>query len=125
MAVPNKDTIDLIAEGHDNGPIRLYIIEERPWSISEESIEQLESKVTAYYNFIVSGKLHEKVPASIGRKSIVELHCQHEPPSEAAAIFPQIEALFARQNVGFKVIHVCMDYGEPNEIEVYPKAAKN
>lgn len=120
MAVPDTHTIDLIAEAHDQGPIRLYIIEDRPWSLSAKRVEELETKVTAYFNFIVSGQLHRKAPASIGRKCIVELHCQHEPPPEALAIFPQIEALFARQNVGFRVIHVCLDYGEPDEVEVYP-----
>jgi hypothetical protein len=120
MSLAEKDKIDLITESHGSGPVRLYIIEDREWELTVEGVEQLEAKVTAYYNFIMSGQLNEKMPEAIGKKRIVELHCQHEPPAKAFAIFPQIQTLFAQQNIGFKVIHVCLDYGEVEEIEVYP-----
>jgi len=110
----------MIAEGRENGPIRLLMLEDRGWTMSPEQIEQLEDKISAYYNFIDSGQLPRVVANSSGRKCIVELVCQHDPPPGLVKMFPQIAELFARLSVEFKVALVRSLDGESVEMPVFP-----
>jgi len=104
MGIEDIHKIDLVVEERDNGPIRLQMLEAREWSLSAERIEQLENKISAYYNFVESGQLTNQVPTAKGRKCVVELICQHEPPAKLISMFPQVRALFAQQKIDFRVV---------------------
>lgn len=104
MAIPDRHKIDIISKDQGNGAVRLLMIEDREWTLSSEQIEQLEDKVSAYYNFVAAGQLRQAMSSAVGKKCVVELHCQHEPPKQLMQLFPQIAAQFAKQSIVFRVI---------------------
>ena len=120
MAIEDAHKVDGIVEERDDGPIRLQMVEAREWSLSPERTEQLEDKISAYYNFVASGQLAKVLPAAKARKLVVELVCQHQPPAELSGMFPQVRSLFARQRIDFRVF-LTRDVGDsPAELQIYP-----
>ena len=106
MSIKDKNKIDAIADNPGDDSIRLLMMEEREWVFVPERLEQLEDKVSSYYNFVATGQLNRTLPASQGRKRFVELHCQYEPSEPFMVMFAQIAELFSRQSIGFRVILV-------------------
>jgi hypothetical protein len=120
MGLEDKHKIDAIVEDPDDGPVRLLMMEHREWTLSEEQIEQLEDKISAYYNFFVTGQLRKVLPSSVTKKCVVELHCQFEPPKKIMDQFPDVAALFAKQSIAFRVFLVRELGGSAATLPLYP-----
>jgi hypothetical protein len=120
MAIQDQHKIDSIVEGRGNGPVRLLMIEDREWALAPEQKEQLEDKISAYYNFVMTGQLRQTLPSSVGKKCVVELHCQHEPPKQLMQMFPQVAALFAKQSIDFRVFLMRSLDGSVAEMRLFP-----
>lgn len=120
MAIQDRDKIDVIVDDHGDGPVRLLMIEDREWKLSPEQMEQLENKISAYYNFVATGQLGQRLSCSWARKCVVELHCQYEPPKQLMQLFPQVTAQFAKQSIGFRVFLVRSLDGSAATLPLFP-----
>jgi hypothetical protein len=120
MAIQDTDKIDSIVEDRDGASVRLQMLEAREWSLSDVRIVELEDKISAYFNFIASGQLAKHVPKSTKAKVIVELVCQHEPPTEMLSMFPQVRLLFAQRKIDFQVIFARNLGGSLAELKIFP-----
>ena len=86
-AVFTSDVIDLVTITSDGKAIQLWIVQDEPWSGSEDQVVSLQDKINNYLSFALDGQLQESYPDAAGRSWRIVVHCQSGPPDSTTAEF--------------------------------------
>ena len=119
MSIENKNIIDLISGDLASPRLRLIMLEEGEWEMTPERLEQLEGKISTYYNYVMTGQLAQDRPSEVNLPIFVELHCAHKPPKQMIDLFRQVGDLLEKIRAVFVVYHVEYDDGERSMLKVF------
>ena len=83
MSVRQPDVIDFVARDPNTGDALLIMVEVRDWNSSPIATQQLDTKLAAYSEFILSGALARQFPETANRP--VRIQLDHFCPITEAA----------------------------------------
>jgi hypothetical protein len=87
MSIEQIDVVDLVGIEYTTGRATLTITDHLDWSENEgEHLLMLQEKLNAYFRFIESGEMEERIPATRGRSVLIRI-CAKYPPSPQASKF--------------------------------------
>lgn len=99
--IQDEYKIDLVAKSKE-GHAEIIIVEENPWSGSEEQITLLRSKVSSYLKFISSGQLYEMYPELRDKPTTILLMSDSELDSNTKIVFDEIEESLRKFNINLR-----------------------
>lgn len=130
--IANPAVIDLFALDPKTDEVLLAMHESRPWDGSDEQLHQLQEKLNAYVSFLLDGEMVAAHPELSGKRSRIELHCDHMPDDRALALLNLIHHQIALQEINLEVIVAqkegcgehcsCADAAHPRQINPNPPA---
>lgn len=119
MAIENPNVIDMISGDNSSPCVRLIMLEHREWEMTPERLGQLESKISAYFNYAASGQLAKDQPNADRLPLFIELHCAYSPPEKMVGLFSQAGDLFEKLRAVFVVYQVDYLQEDPQRVKVF------
>jgi hypothetical protein len=101
--VENPEIIDLITFDSKSGEVVLVILEERPWEISAQQLDQHDEKLNRYMIYILDGHLARDYPQYEGKPARIQLDCAEEPTPQAQRFLENVEHICGMNGVRFVV----------------------
>jgi hypothetical protein len=80
---PSK--IDLVSISADGSETLLHIVNDSPWTGSDDQVESLQSKIHNYVSFALDGQMHAAYPESVGLGWKIVINDQAGPPDARTA----------------------------------------
>ena len=102
MPVSKPDVVDVIGVNTLMNVVQLRMYEERDWWDTQTQVSELQRKINHYLSFVFGGELAE-TPEYRGKKIVVILHCQFQPPDEVNSVFHDLESQLHALNVLFEI----------------------
>jgi hypothetical protein len=102
--VEHAGVIDLFAVDAKRNEVLLVMNEPRPWDDSDLRLHQLQEKFNAYVSFLLDGEMLAAHPELTGKRSRIELHCDHMPDARALELLNLIHDQIALQEIAMEVI---------------------
>ncbi len=102
--VEHAGVIDLFAFDERRNEVLLVMKEARPWDDSDVRLHQLQEKFNAYVSFLLDGEMLAAHPELAGKRSRIELHCDHMPDARALELLNLIHDQIALQEIVMEVI---------------------
>ena len=102
--IANPEVIDLFGVDQKTSEVLLVMNEPRPWDGSHEQLHEMQEKFNAYASFILDGEMTEAHPELAGRKTRIELRCQHMPGREALELLQTIHDQLELQAIKVEVV---------------------
>ncbi len=102
--VEHAGVIDLFAVDAKRNEVLLVMNEPRPWDDSDLRLHQLQEKFNAYVSFLLDGEMLAAHPELAGKRSRIELHCDHMPDARALELLNLIHDQIALQEIAMEVI---------------------
>jgi hypothetical protein len=96
--------IDLFAHDPKTDEVVLVMEEARPWDGSDERLYQLQEKFNAYVSFLLDGEMAAAHPELVGKRTRIELRCEHMPDARALELLGLIHDQLAFQEIKMEVI---------------------
>lgn len=85
MPVSNPKIVDALSVDPASGVIELQMFEDREWIDVTQMLQDLQIKVNAYIDFVLSGQLYAK-PEYNARPVRIIVHFQFDPPSQVQEV---------------------------------------
>jgi len=102
--VEHAGVIDLFAVDAKRNEVLLVMNEPRPWDDSDLRLHQLQEKFNAYVSFLLDGEMFAAHPELAGKRSRIELHCDHMPDARSLELLNLIHDQIALQEIAMEVI---------------------
>jgi hypothetical protein len=104
----DPDKIDVVATA-PNGSVRLVVVQDQPWTGSDEELQSLRQKVHNYVAYAVDGQMHRDKPESQGHPwSIAVVSMAGAPDRRSAETLAQLQEAVPRHGGAF-THHVGLD----------------
>ncbi len=100
----NPGVIDLFAFDEKRNEVLLVMKEPRPWDDSDLRLHQLQEKFNAYVSFLLDGEMLTAHPELAGKRTRIELHCDHMPNTRALELLNLIHDQIALQEIAMEVV---------------------
>ena len=110
--VEHAGVIDLFAVDAKRNEVLLVMNELRPWDDSDLRLHQLQEKFYAYVSFLLDGEMLAAHPELAGKRSRIELHCDHMPDARALELLNLIHDQIALQEIAMEVIVADSECGD-------------
>jgi hypothetical protein len=104
--IANPAVIDLFGVDHKTGEVLLVMSESRAWDGGHEQLHEMQEKFNAYASFVLDGEMIEANPDLAGRRTRIELRCQHMPNEEALELLHAIHDQLELQAIKVEVVVV-------------------
>jgi len=102
--VANPAVIDLFGMDGKTGEVVLAMHEPRTWDGSDERLHQLQEKFNAYVSFVLDGEMLAAHPELEGKRTRIELRCDHMPDERALELLNLIHDQIALQDIKMEVV---------------------
>ncbi|NJL28559.1 MAG: hypothetical protein HC897_12050 [Thermoanaerobaculia bacterium] len=122
--VENPAIIDLITTDKASGEAVLVMIEERPWTLGEAQLEQLDAKLNAYFAYVLDGHFAEQYPEYLGEPVRFQLDTLHEPSPAARGMLRMATQIAHQHGLDFLVREVAQGEIGRAPWELEPPAPK-
>jgi hypothetical protein len=101
MTIERPDVVDGLGIDKISGEAVLLISDHLKWDDEEAHLAALEAKIGGYIDFIRSGQLLERLPASDGRRVRISLIHEHAPSSTALAVLDEVRQQLLGWGISF------------------------
>ncbi|MBX7245599.1 MAG: hypothetical protein K1X53_08865 [Candidatus Sumerlaeaceae bacterium] len=99
--ISNPNNVDLIIKTKDGDAV-VVLVEDGPWSGSDEELERLDKKLGNYCGYIIDGQLVRTYPEFVGRHVTVHVKSFHWPDPRTQEYFDRLTAWLADHEIGFE-----------------------
>ena len=110
--VEHAGVIDLFAVDAKRNEVLLVMNEPRPWDDSDLRLHQLQEKFNAYVSFLLDGEMLAAHPELAGKRSRIELHCDHMPDARALELLNLIHDQITLQEITMEVVVADSECGD-------------
>lgn len=103
MSLDQPSIIDALSDGKDGVAVSLAIIDGWDWSDEATHLLALQTKINAYFGFVLSGQIFEERPEAQGKKLRIDFLTKY-PLSVKAEQFLKIASDTAQQ-LDIEIVH--------------------
>ena len=101
--VHNPHVIDLISLDAEANEVVLLMLEERPWGMVDNQLEQLDNKYNAYVNYVLDGHLAKQYSQYADKAVRIQLDCASPPGPQEQIRLSAMRNFAVSERLGFRV----------------------
>jgi hypothetical protein len=101
MSVDQPRVVDIISRD-PAGAIYLTISDHLDWTDTPAHLFSLQEKINKYLAFMESGEIYESYPDAAGRKLIIKIVFQFDPPMEARSFLTKARTIVESAGFSFE-----------------------
>ena len=101
--VHNPHVIDLISLDAEANEVVLLMLEERPWGMVDNQLEQLDNKYNGYVNYVLDGHLAKQYSQYADKAVRIQLDCASPPGPQEQIRLSAMRNFAVSERLGFRV----------------------
>ena len=102
MSVEHADVVDAVGVEKSSSRVILTISDHLDWEDTEAHLLTLQGKINAYLAFIEGGQILSAYPQSKGRKLVIEVVFQFQPPPDALHFLEHVRSSVEPVEIEFR-----------------------